>query len=158
MIFDADGKKRRHEFQRARDEERRQALVSGSPGRHRRQRQREVAPADGPRPASLLAGLRRALRAPATSAARSTSICPERKILLDARRPRRPRRRPERLDAHRLIEEFMIQANVAAAETLEQAKHAARLSRPRRALEGEDQEPARLPRDARSPAGASAPA
>ncbi|WP_019904750.1 ribonuclease R [Methylobacterium sp. 77] len=29
---------------------------------------------------------------------------------------------PARLDAHRLIEEFMIQANVAAAETLEQAK------------------------------------
>ncbi|MCB1550198.1 MAG: RNB domain-containing ribonuclease, partial [Hyphomicrobiaceae bacterium] len=29
---------------------------------------------------------------------------------------------PERLDAHRLIEEFMIMANVAAAETLEQAK------------------------------------
>jgi len=28
---------------------------------------------------------------------------------------------PERLDAHRLIEEFMIQANVAAAETLERA-------------------------------------
>jgi len=31
---------------------------------------------------------------------------------------------PERLDAHRLIEEFMIQANVAAAETLEQKRHA----------------------------------
>jgi len=29
---------------------------------------------------------------------------------------------PPRLDAHRLIEEFMIQANVAAAETLEQKK------------------------------------
>ena len=29
---------------------------------------------------------------------------------------------PERLDAHRLIEEFMIQANVAAAETLERKK------------------------------------
>ncbi len=29
---------------------------------------------------------------------------------------------PERLDAHRLIEEFMIQANVAAAETLERRK------------------------------------
>jgi ribonuclease R len=29
---------------------------------------------------------------------------------------------PERLDAHRLIEEFMIQANVAAAETLEQTR------------------------------------
>ena len=29
---------------------------------------------------------------------------------------------PERLEAHRLIEEFMIQANVAAAETLEAKK------------------------------------
>ncbi len=29
---------------------------------------------------------------------------------------------PQRLDAHRLIEEFMIQANVAAAETLEQKR------------------------------------
>src|SRR5690606_31770950 len=31
---------------------------------------------------------------------------------------------PDRLDAHKLIEEFMIQANVAAAETLEQKKQA----------------------------------
>ena len=31
---------------------------------------------------------------------------------------------PERLDAHRLIEEFMIQANVAAAETLESKRQA----------------------------------
>jgi ribonuclease R len=31
---------------------------------------------------------------------------------------------PERLDAHKLIEEFMIQANVAAAETLEARKQA----------------------------------
>ncbi|KQZ13054.1 ribonuclease R [Mesorhizobium sp. Root554] len=31
---------------------------------------------------------------------------------------------PERLDAHKLIEEFMIQANVAAAETLENKKQA----------------------------------
>ena len=29
---------------------------------------------------------------------------------------------PERLDSHRLIEEFMILANVAAAETLERAR------------------------------------
>ncbi|HVW58240.1 MAG TPA: RNB domain-containing ribonuclease, partial [Rhizobiaceae bacterium] len=44
---------------------------------------------------------------------------PERKILL---KPDGTVDRvvvPERLDAHRLIEEFMIQANVAAAETLE---------------------------------------
>ncbi|WP_062220365.1 ribonuclease R [Aureimonas sp. D3] len=49
---------------------------------------------------------------------------PERKILLN------PAGRvdrvilPERLDAHKLIEEFMIQANVAAAEVLEQRKQA----------------------------------
>ena len=44
---------------------------------------------------------------------------PERKILL---KPDGTVDRvvvPERLDAHKLIEEFMIQANVAAAETLE---------------------------------------
>jgi ribonuclease R len=49
---------------------------------------------------------------------------PERKILL---KPDGTVDRvvvPERLDAHRLIEEFMIQANVAAAETLEGRKQA----------------------------------
>jgi ribonuclease R len=47
---------------------------------------------------------------------------PERKILLDAEGRVSRVVIPERLDAHRLIEEFMIQANVAAAETLEAAK------------------------------------
>jgi ribonuclease R len=49
---------------------------------------------------------------------------PERKILL---KPDGTVDRvviPERLDAHKLIEEFMIQANVAAAETLEQHQQA----------------------------------
>ncbi len=49
---------------------------------------------------------------------------PERKILL---KPDGTVDRvivPERLDAHRLIEEFMIQANVCAAETLEARKQA----------------------------------
>jgi ribonuclease R len=49
---------------------------------------------------------------------------PERKILL---KPDGTVDRvfvPERLDAHRLIEEMMIQANVAAAETLEQKRQA----------------------------------
>ncbi|TIT57072.1 MAG: RNB domain-containing ribonuclease, partial [Mesorhizobium sp.] len=49
---------------------------------------------------------------------------PERKILL---KPDGTVDRvivPERLDAHKLIEEFMIQANVAAAETLEGKKQA----------------------------------
>jgi ribonuclease R len=44
---------------------------------------------------------------------------PERKVLLDARGRVERVVTPERLAAHRLIEELMIQANVAAAETLE---------------------------------------
>jgi ribonuclease R len=44
---------------------------------------------------------------------------PERKILLDDKGQVRGVTSPPRLDAHRLIEEFMIQANVSAAETLE---------------------------------------
>jgi ribonuclease R len=46
---------------------------------------------------------------------------PERKILLKADGSLDRVIIPERLDAHRLIEEFMILANVAAAETLERA-------------------------------------
>ena len=44
---------------------------------------------------------------------------PERKIILDAKGMVADIRIPERLEAHRLIEEMMIAANVAAAETLE---------------------------------------
>ena len=48
---------------------------------------------------------------------------PERKIILDDKGRVSGVTTPERLDAHRLIEEFMIQANVAAAETLERKKN-----------------------------------
>ncbi|MEC9367414.1 MAG: ribonuclease R [Pseudomonadota bacterium] len=44
---------------------------------------------------------------------------PERKVLLDDRGQIADIVVPQRLEAHRLIEEFMIQANVAAAEVLE---------------------------------------
>jgi ribonuclease R len=47
---------------------------------------------------------------------------PERKLILDAHGLIERVVTPERLDAHRLVEEFMIQANVAAAESLEQRK------------------------------------
>src|SRR6202007_98991 len=47
---------------------------------------------------------------------------PERKILLKADGTVDRVLTPERLEAHRLIEEFMILANVAAAETLERAR------------------------------------
>ena len=43
---------------------------------------------------------------------------------------------PRAARGHRLIEEIMIPANVAAAETLEQQQHAPALPRPRCALEG----------------------
>ena len=46
---------------------------------------------------------------------------PERKLVLDNEGKLAGVRWPERLEAHRLIEEFMILANVAAAETLEAA-------------------------------------
>jgi ribonuclease R len=49
---------------------------------------------------------------------------PERKILLTADGTVDRVVVPERLDAHKLIEEFMIQANVAAAETLEAKRQA----------------------------------
>ncbi len=44
---------------------------------------------------------------------------PERKLILDAHGLIERVVSPERLDAHKLVEEFMIQANVAAAEELE---------------------------------------
>jgi len=44
---------------------------------------------------------------------------PERKLILDGEGKLKGVRWPERLESHRLIEEFMILANVAAAETLE---------------------------------------
>ena len=47
---------------------------------------------------------------------------PERKIILDEKGSVARVTVPLRLDAHRLIEEFMIQANVAAAEELENKK------------------------------------
>ena len=49
---------------------------------------------------------------------------PERKIVLDDKGRVDKVIVPARLDAHKLIEEFMIQANVAAAETLEERKQA----------------------------------
>jgi len=45
---------------------------------------------------------------------------PERKILMDENGGIKDIITPDRFDAHKLIEEFMIQANVAAAQTLEQ--------------------------------------
>ena len=58
---------------------------------------------------------------------------PERKIVLKSDGTVDRVITPQRLEAHRLIEEFMILANVAAAETLRARAFAADLSRARRA-------------------------
>ncbi len=47
---------------------------------------------------------------------------PERKIIMDDGGRIKDILTPERLDAHKVIEEFMIQANVCAAQTLDNAK------------------------------------
>jgi len=118
MVFDRHGTKRRHTFHRAMmrsaaklSYEEAQAAIDGKPSD-------KCAPLLEPvlRPlwdayACLLRG--RAARDPLDL------DLPERKIAMDAEGRVARISIPERLDAHRLIEEMMIQANVAAAETLE---------------------------------------
>ena len=121
MIFDANGKKRRHEFVRA-------VMKSAAKLSY----QEAQAAIDGNVSQKCAPLMERALR-PLWDAYRALSRArdergpldldlPERKILLDREGRVDKVVVPERLDAHRLIEEFMIQANVAAAETLEQQK------------------------------------
>ena len=118
MVIDAHGRKKRHSFHRVvlRSAARlsygqAQAAIDGDPDE-------AAAPLLEPvlRPlwnahAALMRN--RALRGPLEL------DLPERKIVLDARGMVADVRIPERLEAHRLIEEMMIAANVAAAETLE---------------------------------------
>jgi ribonuclease R len=121
MVFDAGGRKRRHEFQRA-------VMRSAAKLSY----QEAQAAIDGNVSAKCAPLMQRALlplwQAYAVlSRARDERgpldlDLPERKILLDEQGRVARVVIPERLDAHRLIEEMMIQANVAAAETLEQVK------------------------------------
>jgi ribonuclease R len=118
MIFDRHGNKKRHAFLRAMmrsaaklSYEEAQAAIDGRPSA-------KAAPL-----------LERALKPlwaayDALAAARDRREpldldLPERKILIDKSGRVERVITPERLTAHRLIEEFMIQANVAAAEALE---------------------------------------
>lgn len=118
MIFDSRGNKKGHTFLRAMmrsvaklSYQEAQAAIDGRPSA-------KCAP--------LLEGALKPLWAAyaALTTARDARApldldLPERKILLDAQGRVERVVQPERLEAHRLIEEFMIQANVAAAEALE---------------------------------------
>lgn len=121
MIFDASGEKRGHTFMRAMmrsavklSYQEAQAAIDGKPS---------------DKAAPFLDGVLKPLWAAyaALSKAREKRQpldldLPERKIVLNKAGQVDRVVIPERLDAHRLIEEFMIQANVAAAQILEKRK------------------------------------
>jgi len=118
MVIGADGAKKRHSFHRVMMRSRAklayaqaQAAIDGRPD-----------DATGP----LLEPVLRPLYAAYETMKKARDArgplaldLPERKVLLTPAGEVDRVIVPERLDAHRLIEEFMIQANVAAAETLE---------------------------------------
>ncbi|MGF1543372.1 MAG: ribonuclease R [Parvularculaceae bacterium] len=118
MVLDAGGRKRRHRFMRAvmrsaakLSYEDAQGVIDGGGG--------------GDAVAKTVRTLKAAFDARWSERAKRAPLdldLPERRIVLgaDGRVDRVERR--ERFDAHRLIEEFMILANIAAAETLERRK------------------------------------
>lgn len=118
MIFDRSGDKRSHAFLRGMmrsaaklSYQEAQAAIDGQPSDK-----------CGPLMERVLKPLWAAYAAVAQSRDRRQPLdldLPERKIVLDDKGQVARIVVPERLAAHRLIEEFMIQANVAAAETLE---------------------------------------
>jgi ribonuclease R len=121
MVVTADGTKRRHSFHRVMMRSRAklsyaqaQAAINGFPDE-------TTAPLLDPVLRPLWAAYE-ALRTARDERGPLALDLPERKVLLTPEGAVDRVVVPARLDAHRLIEEFMIQANVAAAETLEQAK------------------------------------
>ncbi len=127
MIFGVDGRKRSHRFHR---------IMMRSAARLAYE-QAQAAVDD--RPDETTAPLIETVLKPLYAAHAAINIergrrdplaldLPERKLVLDKEGRLAGVRWPERLDAHRLIEEFMILANVAAAETLE-AQHSPLLYR-----------------------------
>ncbi len=121
MVIGADGKKHSHRFHRI--------LMRSAAKLHYAQAQAAIDgnPDDttGPLLEPILKPLYAAYAALKIARAERDPLdleLPERKILLKADGMVDRVIVPERLDAHRLIEEFMILANVAAAETLERMR------------------------------------
>jgi ribonuclease R len=121
MVFDKHGEKRSHTFIRAMMKsaaklsyQEAQAAIDGDPSAKCQ-----------PLMETALKPLWAAYRAVAKARDKRGPLdldLPERKILLNAEGKVDRVVTPQRLEAHRLIEEFMIQANVAAAETLEEKR------------------------------------
>lgn len=121
MVFDAQGHKTSHSFHRVLMKNhanlaypRVQAAVDGNPDDK-----------TGPLMETVLKPLYEGFRVMMRGRNRRQPLeldLPERKILLNEDGTVKDVKVPERLDAHKLVEEFMIQANVCAAETLERRK------------------------------------
>ena len=121
MVFDRNGDKRSHRFLRG--------LMRSTAKLTYQQAQDAFDGNPGPVAADIAETVLRplwkaygALRAARDRRAPLDLDLPERKILLDKKGQITDIVSPPRLEAHRLIEEFMIQANVAAAETLEKLR------------------------------------
>ena len=120
MVVGADGRKRSHTFHRV--------LMRSRARLHYAQVQDAVDGRGGDPAKALMPAVTplyaayRALAAAREARGPLDLDLPERKILLKPDGTVDRVVTPPRLDAHRLIEEFMILANVAAAETLERAK------------------------------------
>ena len=121
MVFDKSGTKRRHKFMRAKmrsaaalSYEDAQAAIDGRPeGRAAELLDDVLKP---------LWGAYAALKKAREKRGPLELELPERRIMFDDKGNITGIKTKERFDAHKLIEEMMIQANVAAAETLEQKK------------------------------------
>jgi ribonuclease R len=121
MVIGADGRKRSHSFHRV--------LIRSAARLHYEQAQLAVTgradEVTEPIAEKILAPLYAAYRAAARARDERGPLdldIPERKILLKSDGTVDRVIMPQRLEAHRLIEEFMILANVAAAETCERAR------------------------------------
>jgi ribonuclease R len=121
IVLGSDGRKRRHGFHRV--------LMRSAAKLSYQQAQAAIDGATDEVTDTLLAPVLRPLWAAYALAKKAREErspldldLPERKILLKADGTVDRVIVPERLDAHRLIEEFMILANVAAAETLEERR------------------------------------
>ncbi len=121
MVFGADGRKRSHRFVRGLMRSaaklsygEAQAAIDGAPGD-------KTGPLLEPVLKPLWAAYRTVCKAREARSPLDIDS-PERRIVMDRGGEVVSIDKRERFDAHRLIEEFMIQANVCAAETLEQKK------------------------------------
>jgi ribonuclease R len=121
MVINAEGRKLRHRFMRGLMRsaarltyEQIQAAADGRPDEM-------LHPLMAPVVEPLYAAFRALLAARQRRGTLDLDL-PERRILLDERGEVSRIEPRQRLDSHRLIEEFMVAANVAAAETLERAR------------------------------------